>query len=114
MPREDLENAVAATKLAFIFRDEESQWVAVEDRRWGRVAFEKTAKRMLRHLEDSDNAKVGVTELQEQLAISEEAGTSIWQTAQQAMNGNGQKIFDIFNKAKKRCVLPVWPDGTRS
>ena len=54
--------------------------------------------------------KVGVTELQEQLAISEEAGTSIWQ----AMNENGQKILEIFSKAKKRCVLPVWPDGTRS
>ena len=32
---------------------------------------------MLKYLKDSDDVKVGVTELQEQLEISEEAGISI-------------------------------------
>ena len=53
----------------------------------------ETAKRMLRYPEDSKDLKVGVTELQERLGISEEAGVSIRQIAQQAMNENGQKIF---------------------
>ena len=74
-------------------RDEESQWVSVEDRRRRRVAFEETVKRMLRYLEESEDSKVEVTGLQEQLGISEVAGISIKQTAQQAMNKNGQKIF---------------------
>ena len=74
MPREDPENTFAAAKIVFI-SDEESQCISVEDRRRRRVAFEKTAKRMLRDSEDSDDVKVGVTELQEQLEISEEAGT---------------------------------------
>ena len=51
---------------------------------------------MLRYLEDSDDVKVGVTELQEQLELSEEGGTSIRQIAHQAMNENGQKIFEHF------------------
>ena len=74
-------------------RDEEGQWISVEDRPRGRVAFEETAKRMLRYLEDSEDLKVGVTELQEQLEISKEAGVSIKQIAQKAMNENGQKFF---------------------
>ena len=74
-------------------REEEGQWVAVEDRRRWCAAFEETAKRLLRYPEESDDLKVGVTELQEQLGITEEAGISIKQVAQQAMNENGQKIF---------------------
>ena len=70
---------------------------------------------MLRYLEDSEDLKVGVTELQEQLGISEEARVSIRKIAQQASDENGQKFFlKILGKDKKRHVLPVWPDGTRS
>ena len=76
-------------------RDEESQWVAVEDRRRRRVAFEETAKDMLRHLEDSEGLKESDTEMQEQLGISEEAGVSIKQVAPQARNENGH-FFEIF------------------
>ena len=57
-------------------RDEESQWVAVEDRRRRRFAFEETARGILRTLEDSEDLKVSVTELQDQLGMSEEADTS--------------------------------------
>ena len=67
MPREDFESAVAAA-------GEESQWVAVEERRRRRVAFEETARSVLRYLVDSEDLKVIVTELQEQLGLSKEAG----------------------------------------
>ena len=71
-------------------RDEESQWVTVEDRRRRPVAFEETARSMLRYLEDSEDPKVCVTELQEQQGMSEEAGISIKQVTQQARNENVQ------------------------
>ena len=42
----------------------------MEDKRRRSIAFEKTAKRMLKYLIDSGDVKVGITELQEQLEIS--------------------------------------------
>ena len=74
-------------------KDEEREWVAVEDRRRRRVGFKETAKRTLKYPEGSEDLKVSVTELQEQLGMSEEAGISIKQFAQQARNENGQNIF---------------------
>ena len=85
--------------------DEESLWVSVEDMRRWRVAFEETAKRMQKYLEDSDHVTVVVTELQEQLEISEEAGTSIRQIAQQARNENGTKIFEIFRQREEKVCI---------
>ena len=55
---------------------------------------------MLIYLEDSEDLKVGVTELQEQLGISEEEGVSIKQIAQQARNEKGQTIFEIFRQGE--------------
>ena len=75
-------------------REEEGQWISVEDRRRRRVACEATAGSILGHLEDSEDLKVSVTELQEQPGMSDEAGISITQVAQQARNKNGQNIFD--------------------
>ena len=66
-------------------RDEERQWISVEDGRRRRVAFEK----------------MGVTALHEQLETSEGAGVSIRQIAQQAMNENGQHIFIIFGQGEE-------------
>ena len=57
-------------------RDEESQWISVEDRRKRRVAFEEMAKRMLGHLEDSEDLQVGIRESKEQLETPEEEGVS--------------------------------------
>ena len=51
--------------------DEEGQWVAVEDRRRRRVAFEETAGWGCTEI-----LGMSVTELQEQLGMSEEAGIS--------------------------------------
>ena len=86
----------------------------MEDRRRRRVAFEETAKGIPRYLEDSEDLKVSVTELQEQLGISEEVGVSIKQVAQQARNENGQKIFEILSKEERMYASPAGPDGTRN
>ena len=69
-------------------RDEESQWVAVEGRRRRRVAFEETARDILRNLENTED----LTELQDQLGMSEEASISVKQVTQQARNENGQNF----------------------
>ena len=82
-------------------RNKESQWVAVEDKRRRRVAFEETAGGILRYPEDSEDLKVCVTELREQLGMSEEAGISMKQVAQQARNDNGQ-IFRNFQARRRR------------
>ena len=58
-------------------REEEGHWVVMEDRRRRSIAFEKLAKEMLRYLDNSDDVKVGVTELQEQLNLSEKVGISV-------------------------------------
>ena len=49
-------------------REEESQWISVEDRRRRRVAFEEMAKRMPGYPEDSEDLKVGISELKGQMA----------------------------------------------
>ena len=69
---------------------------------------------MLRYPEDSQDLKVGVIELQEQLGISEKAGISIRQVAQQAMNEKTTKQFSKFLGKEKKHALPAGPDGTRS
>ena len=81
--------------------EEESQWISVEDRRKRRVAFEEVAKRMLGCREDSEDLKVGISILKEQLGISEEAGVSVRQIAQLAMNENGQKIPEISRQGEE-------------
>ena len=65
----------------------------------------KMAKRMLKNLEDSDDVKMGVTELQKQLVISEEVGISIRQVAQQAMCENGQKIFELYRQGEEEVCI---------
>ena len=104
VPREDFENAVAEAKFVFN-QGEQSQWIAGEDRRRRRVAFEEAAKRMLRYLEDSEDLKVGVTEFQAQLGIPEEAGVCTRQLAQQAINENGHKIFEIFRQGDEEVCI---------
>ena len=59
------------------------------------------AKKMLKYLEDSDDVKVGITELQEQVEISEKVGISIRQVAQQAMNENGQHFSKFSSQGEE-------------
>ena len=60
---------------------------------------------MLRYFEDGEDLKMGVTELQEQLGISEEAGVSIRKIAQQAMNENSQNIFEVFRQGEEEVCI---------
>ena len=77
----------------------------MEDRRRRRVAFEDAAKNMLRYLEDSEDLEVSISELKGQL-----------QSAQQARNEKGYKIFETFRQGEDEvyCTLPAWRDGTRN
>ena len=52
---------------------------------------------MLKYL-DSEDVKVGLSELKEQLETPEETGISIMQISKQARNGGGQKLFQIFRR----------------
>ena len=54
------------------------------------------------YLEDGEDLKVSLTELQEQQVISEEAGVSIKQVAQQARNANCERFFQTFQARKRR------------
>ena len=77
-------------------REEEYQWDVMEDRRRRRIAFENLAKGMLRYLDNSNDVKVGITELQDRVVVPWQFGISIQQVAQQAMNDNGKKNFEIL------------------
>ena len=56
----------------------------MEDRRRRRVAFENLAKEVLRYLDDSDDVKVGITELQERVEVPVQNGISVQQEVKMA------------------------------
>ena len=106
----------------------------MKDRRRRGIAFENLAKEMQRYLEDSEDAKVciielqepldifekyvfpfgkwpstekvkvGIVELQERLEVPVQIGITLQQVAQQARNERNQKVFPSFGKKKKRYV----------
>ena len=86
-------------------REEEARWVLVEEKRKRGIAFDKLAKEMLRHLDNCNEVKVGITELHERLEVLVQICISIQQVAQQARSENGQKI------QKKNHVSPAGPHG---
>ena len=55
----------------------------MEDRRRQSVAFENVAKEMLKYLENSQELKVGSTDLQEHLEVHVQIGITLQQVAQQ-------------------------------
>ena len=61
---------------------------------------------MLKYLQDSEDLKVSLRELQEQLESLEEAGISIMQSAKQARNERGQKLFQIFRQEENEVYMP--------
>ena len=52
----------------------------------------------------SDDVKVAITKLQERLEVPVQIGISIQQVAQQAMNENGEKIFEVFLATRIRIM----------
>ena len=67
---------------------------------------------MLRFLDNSDDVKVGITELQERVEVPEQIGISIQQVARQAMHEDGQKIFEIFWQEEELCIAS-WAEAQR-
>ena len=66
---------------------------------------------MLRYLDNCNEVKVGITELQERVEI----GISIQQVARQAMSEDGQKSFSMYSgKKKENDLWLAGPDGRRS
>ena len=63
---------------------------------------------MLRYLNNSDDVKVGITELQERLEISAKVGISVRQVAKQAMNENGQTNFEFFRQGEEELCIASW------
>ena len=61
---------------------EEDHWEVMEDRRRRRIAFENLAKGMLRYLDNCNDVRVGITELQERVEVPLQFGISIQQVAQ--------------------------------
>ena len=80
----------------------------MEDRRRRTIAFENLAKEMLRYIDNRDDVKVGITKLQERLEVPVQIGISIQQVAQQAMNENGQKIFEGFWQEEGELFVASW------
>ena len=60
---------------------------------------------MLKYLEDSENLKVGLSELKEQLESPEDAGISVMQIAKQAKQERGQKLFQIFRREENEVYV---------
>ena len=87
-------------------REEESQWISVEDRRNRRVAFEERARGMLGYLGDSEDLKAGISELtKNQLETLEETDFPLCKIAQQARNEKGQRIFEIFRHGEQEVCI---------
>ena len=89
-------------------REEEDHWEVMEERRRRRIAFENQATGMLRYLDNCNDVKVGITELQERVAVPAQIGISIQQVAQQAMNENGQTNFEVFWQAEGELFVASW------
>ena len=83
----------------------------MEDRRRRNVAFVKLAKERLRYQENSEEVKVGITELQEQLEVLVQTGISNW-LSRRGMKG-AKRCLKYFGK-KKNYVLPAGQGGMRS
>ena len=74
----------------------ESQGFEEEDERKWCATYEDAAMKMPKYQEDSEDLKVGLSELKEQVVTLEEAGICIVQIAKQARKERGQRLFVIF------------------
>ena len=73
-------------------------------RKWF-ASNEDAAKKMLKYLQDSEDVKVCLRELEEQLEYPEEAGISFMQIAKQSRNERGPKIFQIFGQEENEVYI---------
>ena len=83
----------------------------MEDRRRQSVAFENVAKEMLRYLVNSEELKVGITELQEQLEVPVQIGITLPQVAHQTRNEWDPKDFENFWQEEEELCKASWASG---
>ena len=106
-PRSTLQTPLPQQSSSSV-REEEDLWEVMEERRWRRIAFENLAKGMLRYFDNSNDVKVGITVLQGRVEVQLRLGIHIQQVAQQAMNEDGQKIFEVFwQEGEELCIAVV-------
>ena len=86
----------------------------MEDKRRQSFAFENLAKEMLRNLDNSEDLKVGITELQEQLEVPVQIGVTLQQVASKRGMKFVKTFLKSFGKKKKSFVQPVGQGGMRS
>ena len=67
---------------------------------------------MLKYLQNNEELKVGITELQEQLEVPAQIGITLkqvaQQVAQQVRNEIGQKVFEIFWHEEEEVYVACW------
>ena len=63
---------------------------------------------MLRYFDNCSEVKVGITELQERVEVPAQIGISFQQVAQQAMNEDGQKMFEVFWQEEGELCVASW------
>ena len=68
-------------------------------------------KNLLRCVEDSEDLKLSISELKEQLDTPEEECFRIMEIAQQPRNEEGQKIFESFRQGNEAEGVAVNPEG---
>ena len=83
----------------------ESLGLEEEDKREWVAANEDTAKKMMKYLEGSEDLKVSLGELKEQLESPQGAGDSVKQIAKQARHERGKKLFQMFRQEEKEVYI---------
>ena len=89
-------------------REEECHWELTKERRRRRSAFESLAKSMLRYLDNCNEVKVSINELQEWVEVPKQIGISIQQVARQATDEDGEKIFEVFWQEEEELCIASW------
>ena len=69
-----------------------------------RVAFEETARGILRYLEDSEDLEVSVTEVQEQMGMFQDAGVSFKQVARRQGQETRTAFVSSFMAIRRICL----------
>ena len=98
----------AAAMFAFIQGRRKPVGRALKTGEGGVSLVEEAARNLLRHLGNSEDLKASVTEMREQLGMSEEAGISIKEVTQQSRNENGQHIVEIFRQGEEEVWIASW------
>ena len=86
----------------------------MEERRRRRIAFENLAKGSLRYLDNCNEVKVGITELQERVDVPVQSvfPFSRWRSRREVKMA--KRFSKYSGKKKKRSMLLAGPDGMRS